>query len=148
MLLRPHFKNFGKRLIKSPKIYFLDSGLLCYLLGVRTAADLHRHASRGAIFESFVLSELVKNFANRGERPGLYFWRDSAGREIDFLADSGGRLVAVEAKSGKTVAGDFFGALKFWRDLNQDPSAPAALVYGGDRAFRQSGFAVYPWFAI
>lgn len=148
VLLRPHFKNFGKRLVKSPKLYFLDTGLLCFLLGVRNPADIHRHASRGAVFESFVLSELHKNFIHRGEQPGLYYWRDARGREIDFLVDIGGRLVAVEAKSGKTVAGDFFDALKFWREMSEDAAAPAALVYGGDRAFRQTGFAVCPWFAL
>ncbi len=75
-LLRPHHRNFGKRLTKSPKIYFLDPGLLCSLLGIRNADDLRVHASRGAVFESFVLAELVKAYAHRGRRPPVYFWRD------------------------------------------------------------------------
>lgn len=147
-LLRPHHRNFGKRLIKSPKLYFLDTGLLCFLLGIRSPDELHHHASRGAVFESLVLSELHKNFVHRGEPPELYFWRDSAGHEIDVLLDLGPNLVPLEIKSAQTVASDFFDGIKYWKELAKRPEGPAALVYGGDRAFQRSGVVVYPWFLL
>jgi len=147
-LLRPHHVNFGKRLTKSPKLYFLDTGLLCFLLRVQSPEDLHLHALRGPIFESFVLSELCKNFLHRGELPGLHFWRDAAGHEVDILVDTGRSLIPIEIKSAQTVASDFFDGLDYWRGLTGKPDGPAALVYGGDRSFKQSGVAVYPWFVL
>ncbi len=148
LLLRPYYQNFGKRLIKSPKLYFLDTGLLCFLLRIRHPRELDLHSSRGAIFESFVISEIHKNFLHRGEQPGLYFWRDSGGREIDLLVDLGSRLIPIEIKSAQTVASDFFAGLAYWRELTTSPAGPAALVYGGDRLFRQQGTVVYPWFVL
>lgn len=147
-LLRPHHRNFGKRLIRSPKLYFLDTGLLCFLLGVQASKDLHSHPARGSIFESFVLSELHKNFLNRGEQPPVYFWKDAQGHEIDFLLDTAGRLIPVEAKSARTVADDFFDGISLWRKLSRQPNVPAGLVYAGDQRFRRHGTTVYPWFAL
>jgi predicted AAA+ superfamily ATPase len=147
-LLRPHHQNYGKRLIKSPKIYFLDTGLLCYLLQIRSPRELNHRAERGAIFESFVVSELLKNFVHRGEQSSLYFWRDSAGHEIDLIIDLGSQQIALEIKSAQTVVSDFFHALTYWRDLSEDPDAPAALIYGGDRAFIRSAITVYPWYYL
>ncbi|HLC26400.1 MAG TPA: DUF4143 domain-containing protein, partial [bacterium] len=147
-LLRPHHRNFGKRLIKGPKLYFLDTGLLCFLLRIQSPEDLHQHAARGAIFESFVLSELYKNFAHRGEPPELYFWRDSAGHEVDILIDMGNRLIPVETKSARTVVADFFDGLKYWQALSGGKQDAAALIYGGDRPSKRDGFFVYPWFTL
>ena len=147
-LLRPYYANFGKRLIKSPKIYFLDTGLLCYLLRIQSPEDLRLHASRGPIFESFVISELTKNFLHQGREPDLYFWRDSSGREIDVVIDRGRDRVAVETKSAQTVAPDFLSGIEFWRTLQGDPEAPAALIYGGERSFRRNGVAVYGWSSL
>jgi uncharacterized protein len=147
-LLRPYHANFGKRLIKSPKIYFLDTGLLCYLLRIQSPEDLRLHAGRGPVFESFVVGELIKNSLHQGREPDLYFWRDSSGHEIDAVVDRGRERVAVEIKSAATVAGDFFAGIDFWRKLVGDPEAPAALVYGGDRSYRRSGVAVYGWRAL
>jgi hypothetical protein len=145
LILRPHHRNFSKRLIKTPKLYFLDSGLLCYLLRIRSPEDLRLHAQRGSIFESFVVSELLKNYLHRGEEPDLYFWRDSSGHEIDVLIDQGRALVPVEIKSAETMASDFLKGIRFWRRLVQDPESPAALVYAGDRSFRRDRVTVYRW---
>lgn len=147
-LLRPHHQNFGKRLIKSPKLYFLDTGLLCYLLQVQSPSDLNHRAERGSVFESFVVSELHKNFVHRGEQPSLYFWRDSAGHEVDIIIDLGNRRIPVEVKSGQTIVTDFFDTLIYWRDLSGDPAAPAALVYGGDKPSVRSGITVHPWYSL
>jgi len=145
ILLRPHHKNFGKRLIKSPKLYFLDTGLLCYLLRIRSPEELRFHASRGPIFESFVVSDLTKISLHEGREPDLYFWRDSTGHEVDILIDQGATLVPVEVKSGETVTPDYFTGLAFFRDLTGANDNPAALVYAGDRTFEQHGVKVYSW---
>jgi hypothetical protein len=138
-LLRPYHRSFGKRLIKSPKLYFPDTGLLCFLLGIRSADDLRHHAGRGSVFESFV---------HRGEVPELYFWRSAAGREVDLVVDLGSRQIPVEVKSAVTIADDFLAGLVYWRGLIEGAQAPATLVDGGDRAFRRQGAVVYPWFVL
>jgi predicted AAA+ superfamily ATPase len=144
-LLRPHHRNFGKRLIKAPKLYFLDTGLLCYLLRIRAPEDLRFHAARGAIFESLVVAELAKTSAHLGREPDFYFWRDSTGHEVDVLLDQGTTLVPLEIKSGETVTSDFFKGLIFFRDLAGEQGGPAALLYAGDRTFEQQGVKVYSW---
>ncbi|MDD2605745.1 MAG: ATP-binding protein, partial [Desulfobacteraceae bacterium] len=98
--LRPHHQNFNKRVIKSPKIYFYDTGLLCWMLGIQGPDQLVTHPLRGAIFETFVVSELVKTRLNRGQRSDLYFFRDSGGHEVDVIAEVGDRLQPIEIKSG------------------------------------------------
>lgn len=145
VLLHPHFRSFNKRLIKSPKLYLTDTGLLCYLLRIRSAEELRTHSARGAIFESFVVMELLKSSLHRGEEPPLYYWRDSQGHEIDILIDLGQTQLPAEVKSGETVVGDSFAGLRYWRRLTGDEEAPAALVYGGDRSFQREGVAVWSW---
>jgi uncharacterized protein len=147
-LLRPHHRNFGKRLIKRPKLYFLDTGLLCYLLGIRSAADVQYHSARGSIFESFVVAELIKSFLHQGEQVALHFWRDSAGHEVDILIDADRRPLALEVKSGATIASDFFDGLRYWRSLAPGEERPTALVYGGDLAYVREGVAVHPWYTL
>jgi predicted AAA+ superfamily ATPase len=144
-LLRPHHRNFNKRLTKSPKLYFLDTGLLCYLLGIRSPEDLLLHAFRGGVFESLVISEFIKYSINLGEDPGVYFWRDSGGHEIDVILDQGSELIPVEIKSGQTVNKDFFSGIEYWKKISGQPKAPAALIYGGDSSFVRRGVAVYTW---
>ncbi len=144
-LLRPHHRNFNKRLVKSPKLYFLDTGLLCYLLRIPSAADLASHAARGAIFETWVVSEALKNSYNRGVEPDVCFWRDSAGHEVDLLIDRGTKQIPIEAKSGQTIASDFFADLDHWRALAGGPDSAAGLVYGGDESYRRKGVSVMSW---
>ena len=145
-LLRPHHKNFNKRLVKSPKLYFLDSGLLCYLLRIRSAEDLALHASRGAIFESWVVSEAIKNFTHRGLRSDVYFWRDSAGHEIDLLIDMGGdNLLPIEIKSGQTFNPDFARELNWWRSISGGSERPGVVVYGGEKSFHYKNIHVLSW---
>jgi len=144
-LLRPHFKNFSKRLIKSPKLYFWDTGLLSYLLRIRAAEDLRIHALYGSIFESYVISELLKNYMNRGEEHAIYFWRDSTGNEIDVIVDNGDELMPVEIKAGQTIASDFFKGIRFWEKLAKVSKLKAALVYGGERSYIRSNTHIYSW---
>ena len=97
-LLEPYFENLGKRIVKSPKLYFLDTGLCCFLLGARTPRDVSDSPLLGALFETHVLGQIVRHFANRGRRPDLYFYRDHHGREVDFLIPSAGRFTLIECK--------------------------------------------------
>lgn len=100
----PFFENFGKRLIKSPKLYFVDSGLACHLLGIDSVPALRRSPFLGPVFEGFIAAEIAKQQVNRGERVELYYFRDQQGLEVDFIVPAGpGRLVMVEAKASRTV---------------------------------------------
>lgn len=144
-LLPSYHKNFNKRLVKSPKLYFFDTGLLCYLLRIRQPEDLALHAARGAIFENFIVAEVFKRAFHSGERPDLFFWRDSAGHEIDLIVDSGAGQMPVEIKSGKTIAADFFKGLDYFRKISGEKQLPGMLCYGGDRSFRKKNTMVCPW---
>ena len=145
-LLSPHYANFSKRLIKSPKLYFLDTGLLCYLLRIRDPEDIPTHAMKGAIFETFVLSELYKAFAHRGEVPPLYFWRDRTGHEVDVILDAGKKLIPIEIKAGQTVVGSSFEGLKFYSSLGPPASPQGVLIHGGESLYQREKFVVRPWF--
>ena len=145
-LLPPHHENFSKRIIKSPKIYFLDTGLLCYLLRIRETEDIPVHPMKGAIFENFVFSEIYKAFAHRGELPPLYFWRDRTGHEVDIVIDTGKRLVPVEIKSAETIDSSFFDGLRYYISLGVPVSKTGVLVHGGDALYQRENFTVRPWF--
>ena len=144
-LLRPHFTNFNKRLVKTPKLYFLDTGLAAWLLGIRELEQLAYHAQRGALFENLVVTEFLKGRLNRGVPADLYFWRDSKGLEVDLLLDDGMSQKPVEIKSGQTIAADFLSALKKWCELSGAPERPAMLVYGGEQEFVNANVTIVPW---
>lgn len=145
-LLSPHHTNFSKRLIKSPKLYFLDAGLLCYLLRIREPEDIPVHAMKGAIFETFIVSELYKAFAHRGEVPPLYFWRDRTGHEVDVIIDTGKKLIPIEIRAGETVVGSSFEGLRFYGSLGPPASPQGVLIYGGETLHQRENFVVRPWF--
>lgn len=147
-LLRPHHMNFNKRMIKSPKLYFLDTGLMCWLLGIQSPRQLASHPLRGAIFETWVISELRKYYLNRGRRPNFHFWRDSNGNEIDLIIESADGLIPIEIKSGQTLNRDFFTGLKRWRSLAGDLAKTPTLIYGGTSAQSRDGMIVRGWNAM
>ncbi len=147
-LLPPHFINFSKRIIKTPKLYFLDTGLLCYLLRIREPVDLTDHAMRGSVFETYVVSELIKAFAHRGEIPPLYFWRDRTGHEVDVIIDAGKQLIPIEIKSGRTINHSFFEGLRYFITLGQKVAKTGVLIHGGDDMYQRENFIVLPWFDI
>ena len=144
--LPPHHASYRKRLRKRPRLHFLDTGLVCYLLDIRDAATLEHHPLRGAVFESFVVSELIKSFAAARRDPPLYFWRDATGHEVDILIDTGRRLVPVEVKSGRTVAADAAGGLLWWTSIPGNPNRGGVLVHGGTESFDFKGIRVLPWY--
>jgi len=143
--LRPWHENFGKRLIKAPKLYFTDTGLLCWLLGIESPAHLSTHAQRGAIFENWAVTEALKSFRNRGEEPNLHFWRDQAGLEIDLLHVRGSRLHALEVKSGATIAADWFKGLRKFAGLAGAELERSTLLFGGSGSHAHQGVEVRSW---
>ena len=144
-LLQPYYKNFNKRLIKSPKLYFYDSGLLCNLLGVENEEHLMAHSNRGNIFESFIISEIIKSFYNKDKVPNIYFWRDSSGNEIDCLIEKGEKLIPVEIKAGKTINSSFFDSLQYWSELSKTSAKDLFLVYAGNESQKRSVGNVVAW---
>jgi len=132
-LLRPHHANFKKRLVKMPKLYFYDVGLASWLLGIRTPEHITTHPLRGALFETFILSELLKARMNKGERPGFFFWRDSNGNEVDVIEEQSGKLRPIEIKSGQTIQQDYFKGLKYYDKLAGINPRQSFVIYGGDQ---------------
>lgn len=144
--LPPYFQNFGKRLVKSPKLYFLDVGLMAWLLGIRDEASISTHAARGALFETWVVSELIKQRFNTGQPADLYFWRDSSGNEIDVVYETPLGLQAVEIKSGSTFAADWLDGLKKWQKFSADtPSRKPILIYGGTDSHEREVCSLTGW---
>ncbi len=143
--LLPHHENFRKRLVKSPKLYFYDTGLLCWLLGIQNAEQLNTHPLRGAVFETFIISEIKKSCLNIPVNISLYFWRDSNGREVDLVIDSGGRYMPVEIKSGQTINRDFFKNIEHWMSLAKGLATYPTLIYGGDLEMIRQGIRVLGW---
>ena len=144
-LLRPHFNNYNKRMVKAPKLYFIDTGIAAWLMGIRTEEQMTFHAQRGALFENLVVTEFLKSRFNEGRQADIYFWRDSKGLEIDLLLEDGGNLTPVEIKSGQTVAPDFMTSLRKWCELSGIPDRPALLVYGGTSSFANGNISIVPW---
>jgi uncharacterized protein len=142
--LPTHHQNFSKRLIKSPKLYFVDTGLLCHVLGIRKPEDMRNHPLRGPIFENFAINEVQKVFLHNGERPPLYFWRDFRGVEVDLIIDLGTRRIPLEIKSGETVAADFFESLDRYIHLSHDPGG-MMLIYAGRESYMRRTHRVRSW---
>lgn len=143
--LTPHHRNFSKRLIKRPKLYFYDTGLVARLLGIRSPEELRHHPLRGSLFESWVVSEVCKwRFHNRQPLP-IHFWREHKGKEIDLLIDVGNKVVAVEVKAGATINSDFFRDLEYYRNLVSGYLKASFLVYGGDQRQTRLKHLVVPW---
>ena len=145
--LQPHHRNFNKRIIKTPKLYFFDTGLLCSLLKIRDSDTLAMHPLRGNIFESWVVSERMKLYYNCGEEPPLYFWQDAKGHEVDIVIDEGDYLYPVEIKSSYTFHPDFITNAKYFHDLQKRHRKPPLgdCVYAGDSETTFKNFAVRSW---
>jgi uncharacterized protein len=147
--LKPYFRNLGKRLSKAPKFHFWDSGVVCALLGIRSPDELLRHPLRGAVFESWVTSEVRKHFLAYGVEHGALYYRDQKGHEVDLLIELGTRVLAMECKSGATLASDAFEELEYFANAVQaDPlvqSLDKAVVYGGEESQARSLGSVVPW---
>jgi len=139
----PYFKNFNKRLIKSPKIYFHDTGLVCALLGIDNPNQINTHYLKGGLFENMILSELRKYFLNHTNRRDMYFWRDNSGKEIDCIVEESHNSKAIEIKSSITIHQDFFKNLKWWHQISN--SKDLSLIYGGSDSYYRSGIGILGW---
>lgn len=142
-LLPPHHGNFNKRLVKSPKLYFYDTGLACSLLGIRNATDLETHSMRGHLFENMVISEFLKYRVHRGRQADLFFWRDKTGNEIDCIIESGQEVIPVEIKAGHTINEDFFKGLAYFNKLRN--GSGGYVIYGGSDSQPRSAGSVLGW---
>ena len=142
--LYPHHRNFNKRVVKMPKLYFYDTGLVCALMGIHDNQQLNLHPLYGNIFETYVVSELKKNIFNNGINMNLFFWRDNIGHEIDILIEKGNSLFPVEIKSGQTITNDFFKTVEYWKKLSKTETG--TVIYSGDSMQTGSNnIRVIPW---
>jgi uncharacterized protein len=144
-ILQPHHQNFGKRLVKTPKLYFHDTGLAAFLLGVRDAEHLSIHSARGSLFENLIMSELLKQRYNQGLASNLYFWRNNVGDEIDVVIEEGEKLRPIEIKSGQTFSTTFLTGVNKWMKIAEDTALPPQIVYGGDENMTRNGVEVNSW---
>lgn len=144
-LLRPYHRNFSKRIIKTPKLYFFDTGVACSLLGISHSSQIATHPGKGFLFENMVISEFLKQRFNAGLSDNLYFWRDKTGHEVDILSDNAGKLSAIEIKAGETVSSDYFKGIEYFASLNQ-VTVNKVVIYGGKQEQKRSnGMDIRPW---
>ncbi len=142
--IQPYFNNYGKRLIKSPKLYFVDTGIACSLLKIRTPDELADHYLRSGLMESFIIGDFLKQQYNNEQRPSLYFWRDLTGNEIDCIIDTARAPIPVEIKAGTTLTSDFFKTLQEWNTKNNTGGA-SYLVYNGTNDKQWNGTQAVTW---
>lgn len=143
-LLKPHYKNYNKTIVKRPKLYFYDSALVCYLLQIRNEQQLKSHPLRGALFEGMVITEFVKQRTNNGLPINLYYWRDKTGREIDLLIDEGLNITPIEIKSGKTITNDYLRNINYWKELSGEKQG--LVLYSGKQSQKRSdGNRIINW---
>ena len=144
-LLKPDHNNYAKRLVKTPKLYFYDTGLACSLLDIRSPEQVSTHFLRGGLFENLVINEFIKEAYNKGEEPNLTFWRDSTGNEVDLLRTMEGKQYAYEIKSGATYSSDFFKGISKWAQLSGATPEQCFAIYTGDKNMKTSQGEVLSW---
>jgi predicted AAA+ superfamily ATPase len=148
-ILSPHHRSFSKRVVKTPKIFFSDTGLLCFLLSIRSSNDLKFHPLSGNIFETFVISEFYKRICHISEIPPLYFWRDKTGNEIDLLVDFGNKLYPIEIKSSRTYSTSFKENIARWFGLKGNTQSKGLILFNGERVLgSQSNIPAVPWWQL
>lgn len=129
--LQPFYKNIGKRLVKTPKVYFYDTGLVCWLLGITSAQDLEKHPMRGALFENMVVVEKLKQCYNAGKTSNLFFYRDQSQNEVDIIQESGLNIEAYEVKSAKNFNSDFLSTIHYLEKVMPTAIVRSAVIYDG-----------------
>ncbi len=145
-LLVPYHENYTKRVIKTPKLFFYDTGLACSLLGLKTIDEVALSPWKGHLFETLIISDFYKQFYNTGSRPSLYFWRDKNGHiEVDCLVERAGTLFPIEIKSVETIRSDLFKSLENWHNLTQTDAEKSYLVYGGDQTQKRLHGQIVSW---
>jgi predicted AAA+ superfamily ATPase len=143
--LQPHHNNYNKRLVKTPKLYFYDTGLACSLLGINDTESLNVHWAKGALFENLVIADIMKNKIHQVRNPSLFFWRDNTGNEIDLLEDMDGTVNIYEIKSSATVNNSFFKGLAYYKSLAGKEVKNMKLIYGGNRSYQRGDYEIRSW---
>ncbi len=144
-LLQPYYENFNKRILNSPKLYFYDTGIVCSLLGINSQESYNLHYLKGNIFESYVISELLKYKFNAGIPNDFYYWKDLNGNEIDCIISNSNKLIAVEIKAAETMKSEFFKTLYLWNKLDYKKNNNLNLVYGGNEILERDSIKIYSW---
>ncbi len=143
--LQPYHENFSKRIVKSPKMYFYDTGLLCHLLNIRESEQLHLHPLKGNLFENMMIAEYVKRMYHKNDLNDIWFWRDFTGKEVDLLAFEKGITRLFEIKATQTIMADLFNGLDYVGKLFNKSNVSKNLVYGGTESQQRSYGNVIPW---
>ena len=144
--LPPYFKNYNKRLVSAPKLYFADTGLACWLMGIETAEQLHLNPQYGAIFETAIVCEFRKRALNSGELPQMYFWRDNSKLEIDLILEDRDGPHPIEIKSGMTYRSEWARPMRRWLVAAGISPEKAKIIYGGSMPQCDGGIEIAPWF--
>lgn len=144
-LLQPHFNNFNKRLVKSPKLYFYDTGLVTYLLGIRNVEEFVMHSYKGALFENFIINEYVKQNYHLQLDKNFYYWKESSGNEVDLIIENGLKYDALEIKATKTIVPKLFKGLDKFKEISGDFIHDKILVYGGNESQKRTNYTVKAW---
>lgn len=145
-LVAPYYRNFSKRVTQHPKLYFYDTSLACHLLNIRNQEELFNHPLRGALFESFMISEFFKYNYNHNESPHIYFWRDTQGHEIDCIIEKNfTTLIPIEIKASKTMNNSFFHGLLDWEKITKQENIEPYVVYGGKDSIKREKGHVFSW---
>lgn len=143
--LQPYHKNISTRLVKTPKLFFYDTGIVCSLLGIESWEQVTTHYLRGGLFESLVVCELFKQRYNRGLNPNFYFWRDKSGNEVDCIMVSGDKLTPIEIKAGQSISSNYFDGIKYLHELLEKDVKPGYIVYGGEENQKRLSGNVLSW---
>jgi len=142
--VQPYHKNYNKRLIKSPKLFFYDCGVACSLLGIEKADQLINFHMIGNLFENMVVNELMKFNTNQAKMSNLYFWQNRNRKEVDIIIDRPGKSIPIEIKSGSTMSSNYFNNLKYWKSLTEEDTS-AYVVYGGEKNMQIGNDALISW---
>lgn len=142
--LQPHYNNFGKRHIKSSKIYFTDTGLACRLLSISSPDELKTHYLLGSLFENLIILEIKKQLLNTSNNSGLYFFRDSNGNEVDLIIDQGLKQIPIEIKAGGTFNTDYLKGIKYWNSLTSSDTK-SFVIYTGEHAHKGEEYELLKW---
>jgi uncharacterized protein len=143
--LHPYHRNFNKRLVKSSKLYFYDTGVACSLLGIKSQDQISLHYMKGSLFENLILNEFIKFSFNHGENHAPFYWQDNHGKEIDCILENGNKVTAVEIKSGKTMSPNYFENLRYWNNLIGSSENFQYVVYGGDQSLQTQAGKLISW---
>ena len=146
--LPPFYRNFNKRLMKSPKLYFYDTGLACFLLGMKDASQVETYYQKGSLFENLIIAELTKQRLHNGESPQFYYWRDNTGNELDLLEEGFQSVDVWEMKAGATVNADFFKGFAYLSKIEGLPLGAKTLIYGGDSPQIRGDVQVKGWWEL